>query len=85
MRLFFGIILGIILTVGGAYIADSMTPTTGEAATQARMVNWDVVQVRFSNLGTNIKGMWGRLTGAPAATTPAADTHPADAPKPANP
>lgn len=80
MRLFFGIIIGIILTVGGAYIADSMTPApVGEAATQSRMVNWDVVQTRFANLGTNIKSMWGRLTGAPANTPPASDN-----PKPAN-
>ena len=38
MRLFFGIIFGIALTVGGAYVVDS---TAGAGA--ARMVNWDVV------------------------------------------
>ena len=81
MRLFFGIILGIILTVGGAWIADSMSAR--DATTQ--MVNWSVVQTRFADLGNNVKGMWGRLTGAPnnnATTTPASDK-PADNAKPA--
>ena len=82
MRLFFGIVLGIILTVGSAWIADSMS--TGDPSSQSRMVNWTVVQTRFADLGTNIKGMWGRLTGAPANTSdtaPANDTKTNEAPK----
>ena len=38
MRTFFGIILGVALTVGGAYVADTMAGTGA-----SHMVNWDVV------------------------------------------
>ncbi len=44
MRFFFGLIVGCALTVGGAYVADTMSsPAAG-----AKMVNWDVVA---KNLG----------------------------------
>jgi hypothetical protein len=42
MRLLFGIILGAVLTVGGAYVHD--TKVSGPFAAQQRLVNWDVAQ-----------------------------------------
>jgi hypothetical protein len=42
MRLLFGIILGALLTVGGAYVHD--TKLNGPFAAQERLVNWDVAQ-----------------------------------------
>jgi len=46
MRLLLGIIIGCLLTVGGAYVVDTMSPSSPGA----RMVNWDVV-------GKNIDGL----------------------------
>jgi hypothetical protein len=42
MRLLFGIIIGAVLTVGGAYVHD--TKVSGPFAAQERLVNWDVAQ-----------------------------------------
>jgi hypothetical protein len=60
MRFFFGLIIGCALTVGGVWIADTMSPP---AAGAKPMVNWDVVA---KNLGT-VTGLardgWRRITG----------------------
>jgi hypothetical protein len=58
MRLFFGIILGIALTVGGAYVADSMA---GVGA--ARMVNWDVVSKNVDGVTNFVRESWKKITG----------------------
>ena len=58
MRLFFGIIIGIALTVGGAYVADSMA-----GAGAARMVNWDVVSKNFEGVTTFVRDTWKKITG----------------------
>lgn len=58
MRLFFGIILGIALTVGGAYVADQMAGTGA-----ARMVNWDVVSKNAENVTTFVRDAWKKITG----------------------
>ena len=57
MRLFFGIIIGIALTIEGAYVADSMT-----GAGAARMVNWDVVGEKTSDLTADLRRLWGDFT-----------------------
>ena len=72
MRLLFGIILGALLTIGGAYISDTMT--AGEAAvanpdrpsvTVARtMVNWDVVGENWRLLRIRLSEGWNRLTNS---------------------
>ena len=38
MRLIFGILLGFVVTIGGAYIHDQSVPDTAGQ----RLVNWDV-------------------------------------------
>ena len=58
MRLLFGIILGIALTVGGAYVMDS---TAGDGA--ARMVNWDVVSKNVEGATNFFRESWRRITG----------------------
>ena len=58
MRLFFGIILGIALTVGGAYVVDS---TAGAGA--ARMVNWDVVARNVDGVTNFVRDGWRKITG----------------------
>ena len=58
MRLIFGIILGALLTVGGAYVVDSNSGTEAKP-----MVNWDVVSKNVETLSTKVKQGWARLTG----------------------
>jgi hypothetical protein len=59
MRLLLGIILGVALTVGGAYISD----TSSKAGPDARpMVNWDVVSKNVDALTVIIKQSWAKLT-----------------------
>ena len=69
MRTFFGIIVGIILTIGFAYVSDSMAPTpvagaAGDAIVETHMVNWDVVQRKMNNFGSDVRDGWNRLTGS---------------------
>lgn len=63
MRLFFGMILGAALTIGGAYVSDTMSKPSGSGADQRPMVNWDVVGHNVDTLTTMIKQGWNKLTG----------------------
>ena len=60
MRVIFGIILGFALTVGSAYIADTMR----SPATESRpMVNWDVVAKNVGGLSDLARDGWKKITG----------------------
>jgi hypothetical protein len=59
MRLFFGIILGFFLTVGGAYVADTMAPSSPGA----KMVNWDVVSKNIDGLTNFARESWKKIVG----------------------
>ncbi len=60
MRLFVGLILGVFLAVGIAYVHDSsMSPA--DRPTQA-IVNWDAFGTSVRGVSTNISAMWDRLT-----------------------
>jgi hypothetical protein len=64
MRMFFGIIVGIILTIGAAYVTDSIRNTSGAEGTAERpVVNWDVVNHGIKALSSTVQGGWARLTG----------------------
>jgi len=58
MRLFFGIIIGILLTVGGAYVTDKLAP-----AGEKPMVNWDVVAKNVDSVTTLAREGWKKITG----------------------
>ena len=65
MRFIFGMIIGVLLTVGAAYIADSRTdPLQG-----TRMVNWTVVGERLDELTVGLQQVWDdftrKITGPP--------------------
>jgi hypothetical protein len=62
MRMFFGIILGIVLTLGSAYIYDSVRKPSGEGPYDRPLVNWDVVG---HTLTSTVQDGWARLTGKP--------------------
>jgi hypothetical protein len=59
MRMLLGIMFGVLLTVGVAYLADT-TATAGDA----RMVNWEVVNRNLHSAGLQVRNGWDRLTGA---------------------
>jgi hypothetical protein len=59
MRLIVGIIIGGALTVGGAYIAD----TVSAAGAQPVMVNWDVVAKNLDSVTTLARAGWKRIVG----------------------
>lgn len=64
MRLLLGMILGVLLTIGGAYVYDSAheRPTTSAAAPRP-MVNWDVVATKWNGLTTRARSEWTRIAG----------------------
>lgn len=78
MQMLLGIILGIFLTIAGAYVIDSLNagpaPTTTTAGTTATipapasedrrpMVNWDVVSRNWHDFTAHVRAGWHRLTG----------------------
>ncbi len=64
MRVIFGIILGVALTVGGAYLYNSRHALISEnSSIQRPMVNWDVVSTKWNHLTERARAEWARLTG----------------------
>ncbi len=66
MRLLFGIILGVCLTVGGTYIYDShnaLEAVNAPASAQRPLVNWDIVSVKWQYLTVRARSEWTRLVG----------------------
>jgi hypothetical protein len=58
MRLLFGMIIGALLTIGGAYVADSRAdPLQG-----GRMVNWNVVGQKVNDLTVDLRRVWDNFT-----------------------
>ena len=60
MRVFFGMILGSLLTISAAYIHDANR--TDEAGIQRTMVNWDVVSENFQAAKTRVQREWTQLS-----------------------
>ena len=64
MRVLIGIIVGAVLTIGGAYLYDSHTTAgaaTSSASAQRPMVNWDVVSTRWNHLTERARAEWTRI------------------------
>ena len=66
MRVLFGMIVGAALTIGGAYVHDSVyasAPTEPPAAGADRpMVNWDVANAFARRTSAAAREQWNRLT-----------------------
>jgi hypothetical protein len=63
MRLLLGIILGAVLTIGGAYLSDthnSAAALDAPASAQRPMVNWDVVNTKWHHLTESARSRWHR-------------------------
>lgn len=56
MRFLLGVLVGILITVIGVYIADS------GANDQKHMVNWDVVGERLGDLTAGARRVWADFT-----------------------
>jgi hypothetical protein len=61
MRLIFGIIIGCLLTVGGAYVIDTVPPAGAK-----QMVNWDVVVTNLDTVTAFARKGWKKITGLAA-------------------
>ncbi len=66
MRYLLGIIVGVILTIGVAYLYDASTSGPSNAAAQTSveqrpMVNWDVVGRNWQSLSLGVRNTWDRL------------------------
>ena len=64
MRFISGLLTGIVLTVGIAYIVDTMHSAPGpDQKEAAHMVNWSIVNENLRDLSTSVQDGWYRLTG----------------------
>ena len=66
MRILLGIIIGGILTVGGAYLYDShhaLEAANAPASAQRPLVNWDVVETKWQQLTVRARSEWFRVAG----------------------
>ena len=63
MRVLFGIIVGIFLTIGGAYLYDSVREVdpAAPAAANRPMVNWQVVDSNWQRLTNRMRREWDKL------------------------
>ena len=65
MRLLFGIIVGAFLTVGAAYLYDTMSPgrsSVSGTTSQRTMVNWDVVGDHWRVIKDRARDGWTKLS-----------------------
>lgn len=64
MRTLFGIVLGIALTVGAAYVHDDSVPSDPTPLIPERqIVNWDVFGAVVHEKATSIRGWFDRAPG----------------------
>jgi len=64
MRVLLGIILGAVLTIGGAYLYDShhaAEAMNAPATAQRPLVNWDVVALKWGHVTTRARNEWNRI------------------------
>ena len=68
MRFLSGLIFGVLITIGAAYVHDSMVASAmaGPDPSGFRMVNWDVVSHGFNRLATDLRDDFDRLIGRPS-------------------
>ena len=66
MRFLFGVIVGVLITFGTAWVhaSSSTTDMVGRTGEDARMVNWDVVNRNVNGLSSSVRLGWDRLTHA---------------------
>ncbi len=63
MRFTLGLIFGVLLTIGTAYVADAMNSGTTDEAANRKMVNWTVVNDNMRGLSSDVQRTWARVVG----------------------
>jgi hypothetical protein len=64
MNLLVGLIVGVLLTIGTAFIADAfVTSEVTSDACSRQIVNWDVAKERLHDTTSSIATGWDRLKG----------------------
>ena len=66
MRTLFGIMLGIAITIGGAYLYDSRNALSAVSNAEPKeqfLVNWDVVGQKWNVLSERARIQWNRHVG----------------------
>jgi hypothetical protein len=67
MRLFLGFVLGVVLTIAGAYLYDTASGralnglSPAVAGNPPPMVNWDVVSASWQNLQSSVRTTTGNI------------------------
>ncbi len=70
MNLLLGLVIGVLLTIGTAFIADAFT--AGEVTSETcskQIVNWDVAKERLHDSTASIQTGWDRLKMACGASS----------------
>jgi hypothetical protein len=62
MRVFFGMILGALLTVATAYVVDHWQSDTSTAGAHRAMVNWSVVEDNLQTVRLQAQEVWTKLS-----------------------
>lgn len=64
MRFSFGLMVGVMLTVGTAYVVDAMHSAPGpDEQANRQMVNWTVVNANMRGLSSDVQQTWARVVG----------------------
>lgn len=65
MRFIMGLVVGIFLTIGAAYVGDAMhaAPGPDDKGTAQRMVNWSAVGENLRGVSSGVQNAWSRLVG----------------------
>lgn len=65
MRLLFGIILGVFITLGAAFLHDNNVPPDPPSAASAerQIVNWDILGDVLRDQVAGIRRLWQQITG----------------------
>ncbi len=65
MRLLFGIVLGIAITLGAAYVHDNNVPADPPSVLvgEHQIVNWDILGAVVRRQMTNVKQLWNQAFG----------------------
>ena len=67
MRFFLGLVVGVLMTIGVAYLSDAAVsgPSSTSAQVEQRpMVNWDVVDRHWQDLTHGVRNTWNKLAAA---------------------
>ena len=62
MRFIFGIIVGVALTIGGAYLHDRGASSAGDPSRRA-LVNWDTARALVDAETAFLRQLWTKVVG----------------------